>query len=276
VLLKEYVIKSEIQNREINLPYKKTPTEFTFIYPKKDKDKYVFYKIKLLEKKMIFEDVTENEKKVCNEILLASSSYDIVEIIIFDNNDNIGYILKTNSFTLPRFEQINDLLKRYEIPLYMNYDEVLHIWDSVYSEKEEPKREELKKQLFRIRDVHSGKVDILKLHISKVQKFKNLLSKHVGKSVTFNLRRKEHKYLIDSLIGIRYIENDEYARYIVGNEKNLDKTIAKASFIRELHYHKNKIPIEDILGMLSEYFVKNGSFTVLPYPMKYLREYYNL
>jgi len=276
VLLKECVIKEEIKDKKISLPYKQILDGFIFVYPEKEKDKYLFYKIKFLKEEMIFGNITQSEKRVCDEILMTQSNFNMIETIIFDDDGNIGYLQKTNNFTLPKFEQINHLINEYEKPLYLNNNEIIHIWDSIYHGNEESKKEELKKQLTKLANIHSGKINILKINIGKVQKFKNALSKKAGKNITFNIRRAENRHLIDSLIGIRYIKHDEYARYIVGSDKNLDKTITKASTIRELHYYRGKILIEDILSMMSEYFVKNGSFTVLPYPLKYIREYFEI
>jgi len=272
VLLKEVVIKKEIEDRQITLPYKKNPDGFTFICPKKDKNGHVFYKVSFIQKKMIFADLTSSEKRVCDEIVMTSSS--AVETIIFDKNNNVGYILRTESFVLPRFKEINNLLYDYEKPIYLKSDKVLSLWSDVYGDSKKEKEKELIESLSSIKDIYSGNIDVLKLNINGVQKFKNIISKTVGSKITFNLRRYEYREFIESLVGIQYKECEEHAKYIVGSEKNLGKTLEKSTLIRELHYYKGKIPINDILGMLSEYFVKNGSFTVLPFPIKYIREYY--
>lgn len=275
VLLKEIVIKGEVINRSIGLPYVKVPSGFTFIYPKKNDKIYSFYKVSFIENRMLFDELTNFEKRLCNEISMGTDTSKQLEAIVIDG-ENVNYIERTNGFTLPIFEEIDSLLREYEKPIYLKAKTIIEIWDDVYKGTLGDKKNELLKFIQAKQNINNGEINILELTMSKVQKFKNALSNYIGTKTTFNIRRKEYKHIINSLVGIRYVEYDTYSRYIVGSEKNIAKTLSRANPIREVHRYKGELLTKDILEMLSEYFVKNGEFTVLPYPIKYIREYYKI
>lgn len=62
-----------------------------------------------------------------------------------------------------------------------------------------------------------------------------------------------------------------YNAGIVGNGMNA--SIPKANLLYKVTVVNGRNIIESVLGMMSVMFVKYNNFTVLPYPMKYLREY---
>jgi hypothetical protein len=43
--------------------------------------------------------------------------------------------------------------------------------------------------------------------------------------------------------------------------------------VRKVEAIKGNLLLDDLLVMMDEYFVKNKELTVLPYPLKYLREF---
>jgi len=274
-LLKEIAIKDEVISKSVKLPYVEVPDGFVFIYPKKDDKVYSFYKVSFTNCTMLFDELTSSEKRVCNEISMSiDKSRHLEAIVIYGKN--INYIEKTNGYALPLFQEIDSLLLEYEKTIYLKAETIIEIWDDVYNGTLNDKKNELLKLIATKQNIKNNEVNILELNISKVQKFKNALANHVGKTVTFNLRKNKYRYIINSLIGIRYKEYDSYSKYIVGSEKNIAKTLPRANPIREIRVYRGKLLANNILGMLSEYFVKNGEFTVLPYPLKYIREYYKI
>ena len=53
----------------------------------------------------------------------------------------------------------------------------------------------------------------------------------------------------------------------------MNASIPKANLLYKVTVVNGRNIIESVLGMMSVMFVKYNNFTVLPYPMKYLREY---
>lgn len=81
--------------------------------------------------------------------------------------------------------------------------------------------------------------------------------------------------LVQSIHGVKfYIEDDFIGYYTVGvyiGTNNFSKTAP----IRKVIALNGKLLISEIMSSLDEFFVKNKEFTVLPYYLKYLREYSN-
>jgi hypothetical protein len=75
------------------------------------------------------------------------------------------------------------------------------------------------------------------------------------------------------LSGIRYLKiNNKIAYYVIG-VKDIKQTFPKTNIIRKIEAIKGKLLLDELLVMMDEYFVKNKELTVLPYPLKYLREF---
>ena len=66
--------------------------------------------------------------------------------------------------------------------------------------------------------------------------------------------------------------NNKIAYYVIG-AKDIKQTFPKTNIIRKIEAIKGKLLLDELLVMMDEYFVKNKELTVLPYPLKYLREF---
>jgi hypothetical protein len=276
VLLKELVIKKEIQERRLILPYHSLFQKVTFIYPYKLKDQeYAFYKAITDGKSIEFKELSDYEQYICSEIAFSVDRDRVLEAILF-NGDDIGYITKTKEFPLPKIYEIQTLLHEYNKPKYLHYKKILEIWDSVYKDEKVALRDKLLIELEQKRDPITGEVLLTTLDLGKSNsKFKKELEKLSDKKLVLSLKgKKENRHCIDSLIGIRYSKQE--SKYYIGLLENIPESIEKASPIREAHGYKGNNFLDIILPMLNEYFVKNGSFTVLPYPLKYIKEYYKV
>ena len=81
---------------------------------------------------------------------------------------------------------------------------------------------------------------------------------------------------LEGVVDINLFQNEGktyYSAGLVGYGMNWG--IPKASLLYEVQAIKGKCIIEDLLETMSVMFVKYNSFTVMPYPFKYLREYIN-
>ena len=69
-----------------------------------------------------------------------------------------------------------------------------------------------------------------------------------------------------------YGENDWY--YYVGSKATAKDKVSRACAIRQVRA-ENELPSPDLLfSMMAVDFVRNSQYTVIPFPIKYLREYY--
>lgn len=274
VLLKELIIKKEIKERKLILPYNDSSNKITMIYPYHNKEKeYEFYKIAVNGRSIDFVELSDFERHTCLEIAFNLDRSNILEAVIFQGN-NINYILKSKEFPLPKVQEIKELTETHMEPKYLQEKKILEIWDNVYNDKKQELKEQLIVEMEKYRQVSSGKVLINSITLGKNNnRFKVALEKYLGKSLVLSLKgKKKNRHCIESLIGIRYCMKEH--KYYVGELNNIPQSINNSSPIREVHTHRGTSLLTTILPMLSEYFVKNGSFTVLPYPLKYVREYY--
>ena len=297
VLLKELAIKKEIKDRKFILPYPKFKKETAIIYPhikKRDKrvDKntkeYAFCKAVFNGKKIYFDKPLQIDELIyCDEIVNSIDMQEELEaIIITDNGENINYIVKTDEIPLPEIDILQQKLCEYQKlkeNQKMKPDEILDIWDSVYhkdgeykNEKEREKRvkqrEILIEELNKYRRAEDDTVLIANLSLNGKAKFATALEKHLGVNPSVSFKRKEDRDVLNGLLGIKY--NKQEYKYYIGEFENLNTTISKASPIRQIRkYYGNNI-MDEILPQLDVFSIKNKHFTVLPFGLKYVREYY--
>jgi len=274
VLLKELVIKKEIQDRRLILPYHSLSQKVTFIYPYKLKDKeYIFCKAVTDGRNIEFTELSDDEQYICSEIAFCVDRNRVLEAILF-YGDDIGYITKTHEFPLPKIYEIQALLDEYNKPVYLHYKKILEIWDKTYKDEKKNLREKLLIELKQNKNPCSAEVLLTTLDLGKNNsKFKTELEKLSNKKLVLSLKtKKENRHCIDSLIGIRYSKKE--SKYYIGLLDNIPESIERSIPIREIHIYKGNNFLDIVLPMLNEYFVKTGSFTVLPYPLKYIKEYY--
>lgn len=269
VLLKELVIKHEISAGKMVLPQNYSEEKLVFVYPeqKKGSKEYIFTKIEIENQKMEFTESSSFELAKCREIAFGIQSQEILEAVVFSQND-INYIVKTSKFILPDLQKIEELRVDYEKPAKMDVDELIEIFRKHVRSED---MEELEKEARSKEDIFTNTIDVKSIKISD-KKVKKAIEELLNIDLTFNLRRKEHR-IVDALMAIRF--NEEHSLYTVGVSGNVNQNIAKANLIREVRTYKGGSLLKPILGMLDEYFVRNGQFTVLPFPLKYCREYYN-
>ena len=89
----------------------------------------------------------------------------------------------------------------------------------------------------------------------------------------WNPRRKEFRPYTAGLYDIVYYKEEGSFFYHIGYNRNSNATLPKASPFREVEAEEGDILIEAVLHSLDEYMVRNKEVTVLPFYMKYAREY---
>ncbi len=78
---------------------------------------------------------------------------------------------------------------------------------------------------------------------------------------------------LNGLAGINYLKDDYYIEYYSANVLNPDTKLPKGVVVRRVDFSNKDFDIDIILNSLNEYFIKNKEFTVLPFILKYLKEF---
>lgn len=82
---------------------------------------------------------------------------------------------------------------------------------------------------------------------------------------------------LGNLSGIRYYPSEYYGQdlyYYVGSKTTAKDKVSRGCTIRQVRTER-ELPSPDLLfSMMAVDFVRNGQYTVVPFPIKYLREYF--
>jgi len=109
---------------------------------------------------------------------------------------------------------------------------------------------------------------------------KLLDNQKTGVGITTGLRTKEGlmKYLPECIDINTLSVSENYMVYYVGViGKGMERKVKKAALIREVVVEKgSSLFIEDIIDMMAVPFVRHDQMTVLPFPIKYLREWISM
>ncbi|WP_203650662.1 hypothetical protein [Secundilactobacillus yichangensis] len=112
----------------------------------------------------------------------------------------------------------------------------------------------------------------------KVQQINQELEQQGEFAFGNTVRQKRNAAQVLGLHGIGLVNIDGKYHYFVGTDKGLRPSLVRAYRLRRLipiTGDGSQIPdlFEDLLAMMDVEFVRNGQYTVLPFPVKYLREY---
>jgi len=275
VLLKELVIKQDIINQRISIPSYQQSKKIIFYYFERNKEenKYEIYKLiidkkilefsKLKNRESLFD---EDEKGYIEKILFkANENSSNPELIIKNDNGDVNIITKTNYFPIPNIEFITKEYDELQIPFYKSYDELLMLKDDVPNDR----KDEYIEFLENIRDKEQIN---LRVEVKK-KKVKNYLATKFNINLDKSLTKTEGKTALDVLMGIKYSKIDNKTAYYVVGIKKLGQSLSRTNVIRKIEAIDGNLLLDDLLFMMDEYFVKNKELTVLPYPIKYLREF---
>ena len=105
-----------------------------------------------------------------------------------------------------------------------------------------------------------------------------LPNSEVFNTLPISKSKKKSEELYAGLCGINYYEINNTCYYNVGQTlNNIHMQISKAShFYKVICINDSECIMPNILELMSVGFVKFNEITVLPYPIKYLREYINI
>jgi len=273
-IIKELIIKNDIQNNQISIiEWKDYSFKEKWIFGNKVEDDFFFLTV-YPNGELEFEQFerhlfNQNEyDELCNVFDADSNT----EFIIKDDNGNVNSIHKTASFSLPEFESIFNILSKENDKLKISKEKVISFAKEVF---------EIQKQNKFISKINSlekwTKQSLLNCFTSRTDKKKitEIVKEKTGEIVKSYLRDKTRYEILDSQLDIHhYIENGKQFYFVGIKGSGIQQQISRASVIRQIKkVNKSEFIFEKLLPLMNVDFVKNGDLTVIPFPLKYLREW---
>ena len=223
-----------------------------------------------------FDESAENKKKI---IIFPAGTYVITAQLIYNQSNAhiLGYgavITKQNylddfieiheNLTDKQQSELNDLRENIHnsFDKELSYKDVLNMYDSEGKKHSLIKKKIISDFVYWLYDASSEDGNPILLH-GQMKSGDNLYK-------NFN-----------SFLGIKSITFDGQFKYFVGKKKEaLQSNLPTSCVIRDvIPWNRNGVnkggPIffNELEHMLSVEFVRNGQYTVIPFPMKYLNEY---
>lgn len=270
VILKELAIKSELRGMPSFITHPKNIEGIQCIAVIDDKEE-IFYKAFLEDGKISSSQLTDKEQQYCESLLYNVSVGEKAEYIVMSSRGTM-LVTKTLLYPLPDFEKLNQKYFEDTKAVFIKKTEILSILD-------ENRREELISQIEQI-DTPKGISSDQIIKILNPDE-KKRLKKIIGLSLKFSVRDKASKKMYIGMLGTTFSYDNESGNILYRSglllpqrisSGNIRATVKNNSPYRRIIPVQGKIDLDVILPLLDEYFVKYGEITVLPYPVKYARE----
>lgn len=206
-----------------------------------------------------------------------------VEGLVFSDINNIHIISRTCEFTIPDIYKLNIALKETNPKTAVRKEKLISMITE-FALDYPHYADETNNLISIIREQQS----VLKK--SEIRRFMNMQKKY---AITLNQYMRD-KYGVWMHPRVQSLKNDEYLMsnivniccfkkdficeegeeiYYYAGEKSLKRLgVSRACIIRKIKSEK-EMEFKELLSLLSVEFVRNGQYTVLPFPFKYLREY---
>lgn len=276
VLITESIIKNDIKNNQISIVnWKDYGFTGKWVFGDKVDNKFCFLTI-YPDGKLKFENFEPNlfNQNEYNQLCEIFNEEENVELIVKDEKGNINFIRRTPNFSLPEFSSMFNILDQEASKLTLSKDDAIKYITEVFEDS-------IIKQKDIINKVNSlvkwNKIELLSCFINRndKKKFVQKVEVETGEILKSYLRDKTRYEILDSQLDIHLLEDDGTLLYYVGTKgKGIKEQITRASIIRELKtYQNSEIIFDKLLPLMNVDFVKNGDLTVLPFPMKYLKEW---
>jgi len=273
-IIKELVIKNDINNNKISIiDWSKYNYKNKWIFGINYNVDFYFLTIEpngesYFEK---FESDLFNQNEY-DELCDVFGNDNNIEFIVKDDIGNINIVKRTNNFTIPEFELINDTLKRENAKINITKDLALSLINKVF---EPQKFQEFENRIKQIENW--DKENLLNCFKNRNDKkiFVEKVKEETGEVLKSYFRDKSRYEILDSQLDIHSFKEYEKNYYYVGIKgKGIQQTMSRASVIREIEtYGESEYIFDKLLPLMNVDFVKNGDLTVLPFPIKYLREW---
>ncbi len=310
--IQELIIKGDIYDRQISITNWRESKEWNFVCCGTGQGtkpySFTYYKLNITKTGKLsietfdtkkFSEATEEWK--CIDYVFShynegnKNKNTCVESIIYNNIDEINVICGTGQFTLPNIENISKELDLSDNKKTIEKNELKDYINEFAKSRNfsEEEKEPLKKILENIESCCSNRIsysDIFRNYEDKnkslyrkkiVQEFNEWVKLSKGILLHEQLRGKNAYKNFNSFLWIKSTELNGIFKYFVGKKKNsVQLSLATTCRIYDvIPWNKEginldgKILFDEFAHMLTVEFVRNGQYTVLPFPVKYLREY---
>lgn len=205
-----------------------------------------------------------------------------IEGLVYYDKSNINVIMKTEQTTLPKIDTLARALKLSDKDGFVNVGiiiEALKEFAEQLGSKEMPAELSnlyLVLNEINIEEITIGEIlEIINIRKKVVKEFNSYLYQTRGILLHPTPKVKEIKEeYFGSLMDIKYFYNYDKLYYFVGTKStSLNLSLHNACLIREVVATGGEIFFEQLMKLLAVEFVRNGQYTVLPFPFKYLNEY---
>ena len=260
-----------------------------------DKKEYVYYQVKVNPDGSLDydcfnskEDVAfeKHEKLIRAYERLAATLYrqgSEIECVMEDGEGNYHAIGKTKEFTRPDTSILYDVLCQTQPKAVVPKEKLLSCLDTFIATHEAQKSAALalKTQILQYEDIPT------KGSIHKMMNMKSndniilnrWLHEECGLWIYSEFKSAASGTEMKNLEKIQYYPdkwdgNSFY--YFVGSKNGAKDTVSRACTIRRVTSETKLITPDFLFSILAVDFVRHGQYTVIPFPIKYLREYYKL
>jgi len=260
-----------------------------------DKKEYVYYQVKVNPDGSLDYDCfnskevvafEKHEKLISAYERLAAALYrqgSEIECVIEDGEGNYYAIGKTKEFTRPDTSILYDALCQTQPKAVVPKEKLLSCLDTFIATHEAQKSAALtlKTQILQYEDIPT------KGSIHKMMNMKSndniilnrWLHEECGLWIYSEFKSAASGTEMKNLEKIQYYPdkwdgNSFY--YFVGSKNGAKDTVSRACTIRRVTSETKLITPDFLFSMLAVDFVRHGQYTVIPFPIKYLREYYKL
>lgn len=290
----EFLIKEDVLSNQISLFEWNKQEPWCFVIRQKKKNGFnTFHRICIQPDKTFTTDIIPKDSKeaYCFEKLLQKMGENSFDKLFYTDIDYVHAIMKTNERVTPNISYIRDELKKSDPKEKINLEN-LYDWTyffAIETREDDPKinqlldalREKISSGLVVIKkdDMRRLINDTLGGHSNLGKKYFAFLAdpENAGISLRAEIKGKDKYgiYQLNAYLGIWYRETEAGIAYYKGDKKNSpDQKNARSYPIRIIT--GDGITPEEILPLMTVDFVKNGDFTVIPFPFKYLREAHSL
>lgn len=249
------------------------------------------------EGRMQFDQFNDQDDQISREqskILEAYEFYEkdesryrnSVEGLVFSDINNIQAIILTTEKTMPNVNEVkkgldstcdNDLVEKDTVLDALQLFEELDSDHVLYCDKCRAGIE------YVISDISKKELrKIINVKTTIGSNFNRFLHENYGIWVASEMKHQdfEEQFMLENILDIKYYREENYAGeeeffYFVGTKRtNLQQSVHNACAFRKVRSMMQNPEFEELLPLLSVDFVRNNQHTVIPFPFKYLREYY--
>lgn len=231
----------------------------------------------------------------------TKSKYSNVEYLIYNDLSNINVVYKTKQYTLPNINELSAKLllansqtmidKNLIMEAITEYKESFQISESLanafsimVSNIENADGNAIKNSDLRLYTKNGKKLSLKPRTLRPFIEYFYDKTNKLGNPILLHAEQKSgdnKKIFFNSLIGVKSTVLEDKFKYFVGKkEDGIKQSIATSCIIRDVipweHDMENptgSILFDEFCHMLTVEFVRNGQYTVSPFPIKYLKEY---